>query len=549
MNVILPLLWSKFSFFSKIVKDRDWTLGIVVFGFFFIAFLVAAATFAFLWRGFIFLKDQPVFGEALMVYALEAGFAIVFSLLVVSSISSGLSVLFRSSELSFLASRPVSFPKLFSYGFLKNFLISSWPVMVLGTPAIFALGLVYARSFWFYVLAFFGAFVFSLIAIALGTFCALIFGALIPRINRTYLWAALLTPLVILGILFAQSIVPVHFEAMFRADVLEEEVVSTIDIERNFQWWPSHIFVNLFRNATQNAFASLLQLVVSFTLFAGFAVLILGSVAKKTYFALWAKFQETSFVAGGSLNHIVRRPRGIPHIIPGEFGVMLWKDLFSLLRNSNTFYSLGFLLFLLFFYVLGIVRVVNREETASSQYLPLLIALTVAIIGYFAAIFALRFVFPAISREGKSAWVLWSSPFRLHTMIWEKFLFYSFLFAVLLEALFLFSSRFLIDDLFITLVLSIMVAMMVATICACALGLGSALPDFRYDDAERLSNTPGGLGVVFLSILYVGAISFLGYMAAKGSALPISLGIAVILSGVLSFYFLRLAFVKIRYIR
>lgn len=551
---IFLLFVSKFSFFKKAFRDRDFALLFVIGAFLFVGALVALFVFLLLYNGLLFLQTQSVFGPALTVYVLEAGFALVFVLLVITSVSSGLVIFFGSQELAFLVARPVSFTRLFLYGLLKNYIISSWPVLVLALPAILALGLAYHESIFFYLASVCGIFFGALGAVILGSLVAFAGGYVIPRLTKTYLVASLLAITLIMGYVFSNSLVPVNFQDMFRAELLEEEVVSAVDIERNFAFWPTHVFVNLLRAFLAGTVRPVLINLFIITGAVMGTLFIISAWAGTQYRSLWMKFQEKIFIAGGGSKAKIRRGKELrpPRFLPGETGLIINKDFLALTRNFTNLYSIGFLLFLLFVYAFTVSRVVGQTGDINTNKLALILVFTLAVMGYFSAILSLRFVFPAIAQEGRGAWVTWSSPFPLKKIVRAKMLFYTLIFFVLLGGLFLFSVRYLTADLPLVTLLLGLVFLMVLSINAISLGFGAAFPNFHYTDAERLSTTPAGLATIFASITYISFTAFLMFLFLRNYlegdlSLITPILISVLSLGVV-YVFLRLALNKIRYI-
>lgn len=505
MRLVLSLLRSKLQFLGSMIRDRDFALAFVVLAFLALGLLVALFVFLVLHRAFSFLLAIDVFGPALTTYTLEASFALVFLLLLISGVSSGLVIFFRSEELVFLIPHPIRTSLLFLYGFSKNYLISSWPVLILGIPAVISLGMVYHESSFFYIAALAGIIVFSFGTILLGSILTFLLGFILPRINRLYLTVILFILLAFSGYLFSKTLVPVNFKELFRAELVEAEIVSSRDIEQNFRYWPSHLYVDLLRSfidpefGIRNSTAPWGILVFPIFLFAS------SIISLRFYLPLWAKLQETPFIAGEK-NGKGSRGISIPisRILRGETGIIIEKDLAALLRNFSNLTSLGFFLFLLLVYVSAVLGIVGRVgEDLEPKHISIVIMLTLGVVGYFAAILSLRFVFPAVSEEGKSAWVTWTSPFPLPKIIWAKFSLYGFLFFILLGLVFLLSSRVLVGDPLLLAILAGVVFTEVAAITAATLSLGTLFPNFHYQDVERLSTTPGGLAATFLSIGYI----------------------------------------------
>ncbi len=554
MSLILSLFFSKLTFFSKAVRDRDIALLLVTGAFFVVGALVAASVFIFLYHGFLFLEVQEVFGPALTVYTLEAGFAFVFALLLLTSVSSGLMIFFHSDELPFLVSHSVSPATLFYYGLLKNYIISNWPVFVLAFPAILALGRAYHEPLHFYIVGILGILVGAFGTVVLGSAIAFVMGYLIPRITKIYVVGILVSLILIITYLFSNTLVPVNFQDMFRAELLEEEVVSPVDVEKNFSFWPSHHYVNLLRAFLAENSGGAIKNFLIVTGGVILIVLVMGMWAAKVYGKLWTKFQERTFIASGGTKQGRLKKRTVPpRFLSGDTGLIINKDFLVLSRNFNNLYAVGFPLFLLLVYGIIISRVVGGEPGLSPIRLSLVLSATIAVMGYFASILSLRFVFPAISQEGHGAWITWSSPFNLKKIVLAKWLFFGFVFSFLLLGLFLFSIRALAGDTEILLFLSLVIVLVVLTINGVSLGIGAAFPNFHYFDAERLSTTPGGLAVIFISIIYISVTSFSVYLFLRPFLESGTLFLSpLIFGGVFSlgllFAFLRLALNKIHYI-
>jgi len=172
-----------------------------------------------------------------------------------------------------------------------------------------------------------------------------------------------------------------------------------------------------------------------------------------------------------------------------------------------------FWLFILFLLLIYLVAIVGAEKRIG-RFLDnegLIFALNLTIIAYFATTLSLRFVFPSISLEGRSAWIIWSSPVSRAYIFWEKLLLYGVLFFALTEfLLFITASSFNLSSSAL-LVSSIFLFFIVMTITSLSLAVGTIYPDFHETSADSLATSAPGLAVTFISLLYgvfMGIINF-----------------------------------------
>jgi len=106
---------------------------------------------------------------------------------------------------------------------------------------------------------------------------------------------------------------------------------------------------------------------------------------------------------------------------------------------------------------------------------------------------AARFVFPAVSLEGQSFWIVRSSPVSIRTFLWIKFFIYYFPLVILSEVLIV-VSNFLLDVNHFMMVLSVTtVFFMVPGIVALGIGFGAAYPDFTSENPAQTVTSFGGL--------------------------------------------------------
>ena len=78
-----------------------------------------------------FLKQGEI-GGILVDRLFYLGWSIIFYLLILSNIVTAFSTLYRSPEVNFLLTMPLSYLKVFRTKFMENILYSSWAILILG---------------------------------------------------------------------------------------------------------------------------------------------------------------------------------------------------------------------------------------------------------------------------------------------------------------------------------------------------------------------------------------------------------------------------------
>jgi len=157
-----------------------------------------------------------------------------------------------------------------------------------------------------------------------------------------------------------------------------------------------------------------------------------------------------------------------------------------------------------------------------------------------------RFVFPSISLEGPSFWVLGSSPITTAALFREKFV-TAFIASILIAEPIAFISGAILkfEGLYYLFTVAGIIVMSASLSCL-SVGLGAAYPDFSERNPSKIATSPGGILTIVLSLLYIGAmVTLLTIPAYKhtvylvsggefpGKAIAGSLGLAVLLNSIM----------------
>ena len=120
-----------------------------------------------------------------------------------------------------------------------------------------------------------------------------------------------------------------------------------------------------------------------------------------------------------------------------------------------------------------------------------------------------RFIFPAVSSEGFSYWIIRSSPISLKRFLWTKFWVNIGPVLIVAEILILASNYLLDASAFMMLISAVTIFFMVFGIVGLALGFGAVYPRFETENLVQVATGFGGITFMITSAIYVGLIIIL----------------------------------------
>jgi ABC-2 type transport system permease protein len=513
VRVVGILLGWRLHLVLKIVRERDARLAVAL-GFLAVFAGVMVGEYVFFTRAFRAVAGLGVAGPPLTLYALEAFFVLVLVIGMLSAVVTGSTVFFRVAENRLLLCTPTPLRALFVLRSLETFALTSWTFVVLAAPALVALGVSYNRAPGFYLVAALLLAGFLVFAGSLGTLLTMAFGTLLGHFrSRLGIVGLSVGLLVVAGLLVGRSVVPTRadFNTMFEPGLLNGTTIALHFVEEKFARWPSHAFAaSVFGLATGAGSEPGRALVWSLVL----PVL----AAAGTYWGGGALFRRVIWSAAEGV--LLARPAGpaipphgrptFPVFLRGPVGALLEKELLTVARTPQELGRGAFFAFLLALYTLLFFRVPVPERAGTEDVTARLVAFSLLATGYFLTTVALRFVFPALSLEGRSAWILFASPVRLAPVFWARLGLYSVAGFVGLGGIALVGGvRLGLAGAGFGLFAGLL-ALMSLTIMTVALALGVCWPDFRGRSAEALATSAGGLLTTAVCLAYVALTAWLG---------------------------------------
>ena len=492
--LLLPAFWSARN--RALRREKGDGLRAGLFGG--LGLGVAAALFAISFWLTWQLLDYEELGDYLVRLGLGWLFLTFLSFVAFSAVVSALSTFFLSEDLRLLLPAPVPADRLFHSRFARTVGQSSWMVVAFLLPVLLAVGLARCAPPGYYALAVLTVLPFVVIPSALGAVVTLALVSVFPARRARDV-------LMLMGLLFAVAIVVLL--RFIRPERLLS-VQSLPDVTAFFATLQSPIspFLPSFW-AGESLFASLrggvdlLHLGALWTTALAFTVLARAAYGRH-YFAAWSKAQEARkarFTRLTLLDPLVRR---LP-LEPARRALLV-KDLKVFLRDTTQWSQLLLLVALALVYVYNF-RVLDLDRI---PYMSRVIKNAYAFVNLGMAAFvtsavAVRFVFPAVSAEGPSFWIVRTAPVSMSSFLWSKLWTGLVPILVLAEALTVASNHLLGVPTSLKILAAAAIAFMTLALVGLACGMGAEYPRFGAENVTQVAGSYGGVSFMVTAVLYI----------------------------------------------
>ncbi len=443
------------------------------------------------------VQGVEIVGGLLISKLMAMVFLTTFSMVIFSACLASFSTLFFARDLAFLIHSPLPFRKVFLFKALEASLFSSWMVVLVMVPFFGAYGRVYGQGPGFYGVLSLLSVPFVLTAALIGVGVSLGLVCLFPsRRVRDALW--LLGTAGGCGVyVLLRWLSP---EKLVRADALDNVIQYVALLEAPTapalpSWWMTRA-VTAYVSGRWSEVSGF-----SVLLFGAAALLIIGLTlfADRAYYRGWTAAQETPRRRGAA--PLGSEWRWVPSFFTPPFRAMMGKDALLFVRDPTQWSQLLMLAALSAVYLISV-----RNLPLDSAFLKGLISfLNIGMAGFVLASVGLRFVYPAISLEGKSWWALRSSPLGVGTVMWGKLWGGFGPLAVLGVGLVGVSNRLLGIPPFMAALADGTLLVMAFTLCGMGVGFGAFFPRFQVENVAEIESSPGGLLYMVTALFYVAA--------------------------------------------
>lgn len=418
------------------------------------------------------------------------------SILILSNIITALSSFFLAKDLDLLVSAPVDWLRLYLAKLAETLVHSSWMVALMSVPILAAYGVVFRGGLLFIPYAV--AVLLPLLALpaVIGSALTLILVNVFPaRRTRDLL------SIIALGaaggvILLFRLIRP---EQLARPEGFRNlldfiAVLRTPTSPFLPSEWATNALMGFLRGQVDP-----MPLALLWTTAAGFVTL--GALLHRQLFTTgFTKAQEGAerFVRGVFWRRTLGTALFPLSVAKREF---VLKDIKLFFRDTTQWSQLILLAVLVVVYLFNIQALpLHRGEPVGFFYVTLVSFLNLGLAGFVLASIAARFIFPAVSLEGRQMWLLRSSPLDLRALLWSKYWVGTvplLALALLLTGL---TNVLLKASPFMMIVSLTTICALTFAIAALALGYGALYPQFETENAAQIPTSFGGLVFMMTTI-------------------------------------------------
>lgn len=328
--------------------------------------------------------------------------------------------LYKSNEVYFLLTKPVSYTNIFILKYLDNFFYSSTTFLLIGIAVIYGYGSYFGLSFIFYPFVLFFVFIpFLFIAASLGVLLLFLLIKLTSRFG--------VVPVITISIVFYIIGIFLYFKLtapLFSIDEImklyhSNEIYLSYSIFPFTKYFPNFwvsefLYLNVKGYYEYSLYYSVLLIIVSMV-----CLIMLILFAKLYYRKSWLTVQNVKILNNNLGNKIF--PSKIT-LNKKSNNVILKKELLTFLREPVQWLHFGIMILFMLIFILSVMNINIRTN---DPFLKTVIYIVIFLFSAFmVASVSLRFAFPALESEYKNYWKLKSAPVSFSKIYHSKLFFY-----------------------------------------------------------------------------------------------------------------------------
>jgi len=463
-----------------------------------------ALIFAVIHQMLLYFRNTQGVGDLLASKLLGLAFLTFMSILLLSNVITALSTFFLSEDLELLVAAPIDRVQIYGARLIETMVDSSWMVVLLCIPLLMAYGVVYSAGPTYYLLAVAVLVPLLVIPAVLGIAFTLALVNIFPARRTRDLLA-------LIGLFAAAGVVALFRFLRPERLVRPEEFRDLVDFMAVLRtpsspWLPNEWAAAALMSHLDGFFDWHPLLLLATT---AAAAVVFGAWLHQTYFPSgFSKSQEGAEKrAGRSRSRMLDRFFGNATPTTRE---LVEKEIRVFFRDATQWSQLILLAVLVVVYVYNIQQLPLRSGEEISFFLINVVSfLNLGLAGFVVAAIAARFVFPAMSIEGRMMWLLRSSPLDVRTLFWAKYWVGTIPLLLVAIPLIVLTNVFMQSDpLVFWLTTGTMIAATFA-ITSLALGLGALFPNYDTENVAEIPTSFGGLLFMMVAVIYLGLVVLL----------------------------------------
>ncbi|MEO8621600.1 MAG: hypothetical protein ABI625_11075, partial [bacterium] len=478
-----------------------------------------------LYQLLVYFRNVPDLGPFLAGKLLGLILIGFFSILLLSNIITALSSFFLAKDLDLLVAAPVDWLTLYGAKLLETAVASSWMVVLMAVPMFAAFGFAYHGGFVFPLLVIAVFVPFLVVPAVIGSAITLILVNIFPA-RRTRDILSVIAVLAAGGVVLLFRIVRPERLARpegFRSLVEFVTILRTPTSPFLPSEWVQRSVLGWLNNRPDYLPLYLLWSTAA-------AAFVLGASLHRTlYMDGFSKAQESAqrwarSSVMGRFGYRLLAPLGV---LRRE---LMLKELRLFFRDTTQWSQLILLAVLVVVYVFNIKYLPLRGEGVTFFLRNVIPFFNILLAGFVLASVAARFIFPSVSLEGRTLWLLKSSPMPIRDLLWAKFWVGTLPLLILALGIIGVTNVLLQVSDFMFAVSVMTIAMMTLALCGMALGFGTLYPQFETENAAQIPTSFGGLLYMIASVALIAAVIVLearpvyGYLSAQFYGTPTYVG-------------------------
>ena len=511
MGIFFHILKYKFLSFVKSTFDRRLVTAVRGFGSLavFGGFSVAAYLLAFAVTKGVLERT----GIGLFVYHrfISMMLFVLFISVNMGNIIVSYATLYKSSEVGYLFTKPVSYTQIFVLKFLDNFLYSSATFFLMVFMAVLGYGTYFGYSWLtFLAVVLFVMLPYLFLSACIGVLILMSLMKIAGRWGFRKVMAGLSLLYVAVVVIFFKYSNPIDLvQDAQRLGLSADGGIKGLDsglLANLPNAWVSNVLFYIARGNSALAFTHAAQLLILTAAMFGLVLF----VAHRFYYRSWLvtfEFQARSnTVQSGKAMKLFDFRKASS--LPPQLEVLIKKEYFQFFRESSQWIHLALMLVLVGVFAFSVGNINLRLRVTQIQTVGYLILYAFG--GFMSCSLALRFVFPAISVEGNSFWSQLSAPLNVKKPFFLKFVLGLILVLIPAISVAVFSNlpfMRMSERRPLLMYFGMYSAFWVSlTLVSLNLGLGGYFANYKEKNPIRLASSQGATLTFLMSLVYLIAL-------------------------------------------
>ena len=460
------------------------------------------------YRVLSYFSSQEIIGDILARHLLAMVLLIFFSLLIFSHIITALSNLYLSQDLELCHSLPATLTEIFLSRCFFTVIDSSWMLLVFGLPVMMAYGFVYHAGPDYYLSLIYVSFPLIIIAASLGIMVIMVLVRFFPAQRTRDIIMFLSVILIVILYLLFRFLRP---ERLVNPDTFVSiaQYLSALKAPDS-PYLPSHWATDLlWTRLTRYTESQILNHLLLWS--TAFAMVVIDIwMAGLIYFSGFSKAQEAKRRSRTGRRILEKMVSVITRPLGPDTTSLIAKDVRTFFRDNSQWSQLLLLGALVVVYLYNFSVLPLERSPIKSIYLQNALSfLNIGLAGFVISALSVRFIFPAVSSEGRAFWIILSSPLSLRRFLWSKYFAYLIPMLILAEMLIIYTNYLLRVTPFMMALSTVTIFFLVFGIVALGVGLGAVYPNFRHENIAQVATGFGGLVYMIISSVFIALIIML----------------------------------------